>query len=73
METNERPAYQQRMHDEHAELIGRLRKLNDFLTSEKSNTVEMKELGRMRRQAMAMSIYAEVLSERMENFKTQKA
>lgn len=65
--------HQQRVFDEHTELTGRLAKLNDFLNSEKSNAVDVKELGRLRRQAIIMSLYAECLQERMENFSTTQS
>lgn len=58
--------YQQRVHDEHAELCVRLGKLRDFLNSERSNELPIAELKRMRRQATYMELYAEVLSDRME-------
>lgn len=60
--------HQQRVHDEHAELCIRLGKLEDFLNSEKSNVLSIDELGRMRRQAAYMKLYAEVLSEYMAHF-----
>lgn len=59
------PPHLQRVFTEHAELCIRLGKLEDFLNSEKSNVLSLDELGRMRRQATYMHLYADVLGERM--------
>jgi hypothetical protein len=65
----ERPAYQQRVLDEKAELDGRLHRLRAFFETESFPKLDLLEQDRMRRQAAAMSAYQSILRERIEAWK----
>lgn len=66
-ETNLQP-YQQRVIDEKAELDVKIQKLTEFLSSDKSESVEADEKDRMKWQLDIMEDYSEVLGERIANF-----
>ena len=61
--------FQQRVVDECRELRGRLDKLNQFVETEMFNQLPHVEKGRLLRQRSLMSDYADVLNERIVNFR----
>jgi hypothetical protein len=63
-----RPAYQQRVVDEAAELETKLNALTAFLASDRSDGIPQAEIYRMNDQAVHMSEYLEVLKERIAAF-----
>lgn len=61
--------FQQRVVEECRELRGSLDKLNQFVETEMFNQLPHVEKGRMLRQRSLMNDYADVLDERIANFK----
>lgn len=60
--------YQQRVVDERVELEEKLLKLQTFLISEKSNSLDSVDRKLLTRQAAIMLDYSEILSERIDRF-----
>lgn len=63
--------YQQRVFAERAELDEKLAKLRTFFGTEAFLGLEGAEQARLQRQANAMSMYADVLGERIAAFKEE--
>ena len=61
--------FQQRVIEERRELRCKLDKLNEFVETEMFNQLPHVEKGRMLRQRSLMADYAEVLDERIANFR----
>lgn len=68
-----RPAHEQRVMHEARTLKYRMVKLNAFLDTEPYKKLDTAEQDRLRRQAVLMQQYADVLHERIEAFKEKKA
>lgn len=62
-------AYQERVIKEKAELDAKLEKLDHFLAGEVAKTIPREERDRLVRQLGHMQSYADVLGERIKNFK----
>ena len=62
------PPYQQRVCDVQKDLAGKIERLNAFLTSDKYNSVDLAEQGRLLQQVGFMNNYNEVLVLRIEAF-----
>ena len=65
--------FQQRVIEERRELRCKLDKLNEFVETEMFNQLPHVEKGRMLRQRSLMADYAEVLDERIANFRITSA
>lgn len=60
--------YQQRVIDEKAELDVKIQKLTEFLSSDKSESVEADEKDRLKWQLDIMRDYSKILGERIAHF-----
>lgn len=60
--------HQQRVVDEHADLVGRLDRLNDFIESNAFKAVDPAEQARMQNQGVLMFQLATVLKSRIDAF-----
>jgi hypothetical protein len=60
--------YQQRVVDEKKELDEKINKLEQFITSEKINSVDPNEAFRLKTQLVTMINYSEILGERIKFF-----
>lgn len=61
--------YQERVVEEKTELDGKVLKLQEFVSSDRFNLVEVGEANRMRNQLSVMMDYSNILGERITNFK----
>lgn len=60
--------HQQRVVDEHAELVDKITKLDSFVASSMFSTLVMEEHGRLSKQLEIMRDYATVLQARIDAF-----
>ena len=65
--------HQQRVIDEKAELNEKLTKLRQFFLSEQYYNLDKAEANRLKKQADAMQIYSDILTERIAHFEVKKA
>lgn len=65
--------HQQRVIDEKVELNEKLTKLRQFFLSEQYYNLDKAEAGRLKKQADAMQVYSDILTERIANFEVKKA
>lgn len=68
MDYQQMQPFQQRVADEMRELRSKLDKLNQFVQTEMFNQLPEAEKARLQKQRGLMDEYANVLSERIENF-----
>ena len=66
-------AHEKRVIEEKIELNERLTKLRQFFLSEKFYALDNDEMRRLQKQAEAMQVYCDILSERISHFEVKKA